>query len=161
MPYKDRVQRAEVQSYKFRLWREMQDGFAIADTCAHCELPIYALDPDRHSVGTERWMHFIDPVRLGMRPLGKNDPVYDLVRTCATALRHRWIPEAYETHAGTYEGLDPRAGAYRDLTALAETNIAQLPFRAVGVPSCTKPPGKLSSASNTVSTSATPSDARR
>lgn len=135
MPFKDPAKRAHVQRHKWDLWREMQDGFADEETCRHCGLPIFCLRESRWSADTDFWLHFSDPKGHGIRPLGKNDPVYDLVRTCATALRHRYVPEVYETHDGRFEGLDPRAGAYRDLKTLTEERlIERLPPRCVAEP---------------------------
>jgi len=128
MPYKDLTKQTAIQREKFHLWREIRDGFADEEVCKNCGLSIFAFDEGRHTVIESRWYHFVDPIALGIRPFGKVDPVYDLTRQCETALRHRFVPEAYETWEGTYEGHDPRSGAYVDMKELTEERIERLPF---------------------------------
>lgn len=134
MPYKDPTKQAAQQRDKWTLWREMKDGFADEAVCRKCGLPIFALSEDRFSLSEQRFYHFVDPVALGIRPLGRNDPVYDLVRRCDVAVKHRFVPEAFEDHDGNFQGLDPRAGAYRDLALLAEERIANLTTKDVATP---------------------------
>lgn len=134
MPYKDPVMRDEMQRLKWQLWREMKDNLADHDICSHCGLDIYSLDEERFTIITPRWYHFVDPKGLGIRPLGKNDPVYDLVRKCQTALKHRYIPEAFETHDGTWQGFDPRVGARDDMLELLRVKLEGITLKDVAEP---------------------------
>lgn len=122
-----------VELEKRDLFTAMQTEKAREARCCHCGLPIFTFDTSKHPKRREpvdrdpqRWYHFSNMKQIGARPFGKNEPLYDLSRSCVTALRHLYTIDS---------PFDERASRERLLKRMLASRLKYVTPSMVATPS--------------------------